>query len=262
MTKTVLTIAGTDPTGGAGIYADIKTISSLGGYALGAITAVLAQNSQRVGAVEYSTPTFLEQQIEHIVEEMPVHAVKIGMIGNDALIKKVCECLSFFSTIPVVYDPVMIASSGGNLRERTFTHEILWTLLRKVTLLTPNLSEAAFLLKCHLASNVEDMKEQARQLHQKGVAWVLLKGGHLEGSQHCADVLIGPGYEECFYHERVITVHGRGTGCTLSSALAYFMIDHDIPEAVQKARAYVLKALQLADQLQLTQQKGPLWHGL
>ncbi|GBQ04929.1 bifunctional hydroxymethylpyrimidine kinase/phosphomethylpyrimidine kinase [Saccharibacter floricola] len=261
MTYAVLTIAGTDPTSGAGIAADIKTLSALGGYALSCVTAVVAQNSRHVGETVTMAAHVVSQQIDMAFQEMPVRSIKIGMIGSNSIAEKLTVLLPSFSKIPIVYDPVLKASSGGRLHKENLSQDILEKLIKTVTLITPNLRESAILLKRAEARTVAEMKEQAIMLHKLGVPWVLLKGGHLSDQEICTDVLVGPGEQCHFYsHDRVKTLHGRGTGCTLSSALAFFMIDHPVPQAVSRARNYLIKTLKTADALKLVPEHGPLNH--
>ncbi|MXV44459.1 bifunctional hydroxymethylpyrimidine kinase/phosphomethylpyrimidine kinase [Saccharibacter sp. 17.LH.SD] len=259
MTYCVLSIAGTDPTGGAGIQADLKTIAALGGYGLSVITAVVAQNSSHVLNTALMTPEMVQEQLQAIVEEMSVHAIKIGMLGDARIIETVATYCASVKALPVVLDPVMKASAGQDLLKVASLSVMLSDLLPNVTMITPNLAEAATLLGQEEARTLDAMEHQARAL-QKKVSWVLLKGGHFPDESCSPDVLVGPDYVRWYQQERLLTFHGRGTGCTLSSALAFYMIHHDVPEAVERARHFVYRALQTAGQLNLVQERGPLNH--
>lgn len=227
----ILVIAGSDSSGGAGIQADIKTITMLGGYAMTAITAVTAQNTRGVRAVEVFSPDFIAAQIDACMEDIGVEAVKIGMLGSADIAEVVADRLEDLGK-PVVFDPVMVATSGAALADEATIAVFEW-LMELATLTTPNVPELAAL------GGPEAM--QAR-----GVAY-LAKGGDAGGPM-VEDRLVRPGKADRVWSEaRIITRHTHGTGCTLSSAIATFLaFGHPLEVAVEKARHYVRAAINAA----------------
>lgn len=227
----ILSIAGSDSSGGAGIQADIKTITMLGGYAMSAITAVTAQNTLGVSAVEVLSPEMVAAQIDACVSDIGVDAVKIGMLGSPAIAAAVADRLEAL-TVPVVFDPVMVATSGAALADAQ-TIAAFERLMRRVTLTTPNVAELEA-LGGHAA------------MAARGVAY-LAKGGDAEG-ERIEDVLVLPGEEPLVMAaQRIHTRHTHGTGCTLSSAIATWL-GRGLPlaEAVDRARLFVRSALRAA----------------
>lgn len=241
----ILSIAGSDSSGGAGIQADIKTITMLGGYAMTAITAITAQNTVGVQGVEAISPGMVRAQIASCVEDIGVDAVKIGMLATSEVIAAVAEALAQIDA-PVVLDPVMIATSGAVLVGPEAVAALRGTLFPRATLLTPNLPELAHLAGRGLPTH-DAMIEAAQELAEATGAAVLAKGGHA-GEERVIDVLVVPGEAPfAFEHARIDTRHTHGTGCTLSSAIATLLGQGEtLPEAVRQARQFVLAAIQAA----------------
>lgn len=257
----VLSIAGSDCSGGAGIQADLKTISSLGCYAATAVTAITVQNTCGVKTV-FPVPTgTIRAQIETVLTDLQVNAIKIGMITDRAAISMLAEVLHGVS-IPVVFDPVLISSSGYPLMEPEAVSAMYDTLLPCCTLLTPNIPETEVL--SHLAIHtVTDMHHAGQKILQSGCQAVLVKGGHLN-SKTKTDVLVyGKDGEltQSFEAQEVPTHNSHGTGCTLSSAIAAFLAQGlSIPESIAKSKVYLTKALTGAKNLQIGHGHGPLNH--
>lgn len=260
MMARVLIVAGSDSGGGAGIQADIKTVTALGGFATTAVTALTAQNTQGVFGVVGVAPDFIQQQMRVVLEDIGTDAVKTGMLHSAAVIDAVCEVLEERETkAPLVVDPVMVAQSGASLLESDAVATLARRLVPQATVLTPNLPEAARLLGREIAGAAE-MLEAARALLELGPAAVLLKGGHLEGGATVSDVLATPAGVECFESERLKTTHTHGTGCTLASAVATGLAqDLTLRAAVVRARAYLFEALRGAPGL--GRGHGPVNHG-
>jgi hydroxymethylpyrimidine/phosphomethylpyrimidine kinase len=241
----ILAIAGSDSSGGAGIQADIKTITMLGGYAMTAITAITAQNTAGVQGVAAIAPDMVAQQIASCLDDIGVDAVKIGMLATPEVIAAVADALEGFPA-PVVLDPVMIATSGAALAGPEAVAALRRTLFPRAAVITPNLPELA-----HLAGRAvpthEAMVEAAAELAQATGAAVLAKGGHAEGDL-ITDVLIVPGEAPvAFEHARIPTRHTHGTGCTLSSAIATLLGQgKPLADAVAQARQFVFAAISAA----------------
>jgi hydroxymethylpyrimidine/phosphomethylpyrimidine kinase len=240
----ILAIAGSDSSGGAGIQADIKTITMLGGYAMTAITAVTAQNTRGVDGVAFLEDDMVLKQIAACVEDIGIDAVKIGMLGNAAIVRVVGAALAAApGPVPVVLDPVMVATSGALLIDQPAIDAMRAWLFPLATLITPNLPELEAL--CPGASATRDaIRDAAVRLADETGAHVLAKGGHGEGDT-IIDLLVAPGGETLTYEgPRIDTRHTHGTGCTLSSAVAT-LLGHGQPmaEAVAGARAFVRKAI-------------------
>lgn len=260
---TTLTIAGTDPTGGAGIIADVKTISALGGYALIVPTAVIAQNSKSVSEILPLPAYLLTAQLHSITEEFPISSVKIGLLPSEEIAKAIVPFLAGVKRrTPIVLDPVLKASSGQGLCEDSLACFLMREVFPYVSVITPNLSEAARLLQLpQKACTRLEMLRHAEMLCEQARCSVLLKGGHLDDERNSPDLLMtSEGKSYWFESSRIDTPHGRGTGCTLSSALAFYMIQHQLPEAVHLAKTYLCKALSQADTLGLVSSRGPLQH--
>jgi hydroxymethylpyrimidine/phosphomethylpyrimidine kinase len=258
MIRNILSIAGSDPSGGAGIQADIKAISANGGYAMAVITALTAQNTQGVTAVQMIAPDFVAAQIAAIRADIRVDAVKIGMLGNAGIIDAVVKGLSGVGA-PIALDPVMVAKSGDRLLQ-TAAVAALCAALPMATVVTPNLPEAADLLDLHEAMTRTDMEDQAHALLALGPRAVLLKGGHL-GGDDCPDLLASAEGLVWLPGVRVATRKTHGTGCTLSSALATHLgLGLTLPEAAAHAKAYVARAIATADALTVGMGHGPTHH--
>jgi len=260
MTAIALTIAGSDSSGGAGIQADLKTFSALGVYGASAITALTAQNTLGVEAVQAVPPDFIRKQIEVVSRDLVVGAIKIGMLAMSPIIKAVAEGLDAFTGVPVVLDPVMVAASGDSLLDEDAIETLRTVLVPRATLITPNLPEAAKLLGRGQATNEREMTAQARALHRLGADAVLIKGGHAEGEE-AVDILIDREGELRLDAPRVKTRNTHGTGCTLSSAIAAELAKGaSLRNAVAAAKAYVTAAIAAADQLKIGKGRGPVHH--
>lgn len=258
MIPNILSIAGSDPSGGAGIQADIKAISANGGYAMAAITALTAQNTQGVTGVQMIAPAFVAQQITALRDDIRIHAVKIGMLGTSETVAAVFNALAGLDA-PVVLDPVMVAKGGERLL-RTDAVTALRAALAQAHVITPNLPEAADLLECTEAASETAMEDQARALLALGPGAVLLKGGHLPGGAS-PDLLATADGMLWLPGPRHPTQRTHGTGCTLSSALAT-LLGHGIPvaQAAIRAKAYVARAIATAEALSVGQGHGPTHH--
>ena len=241
----ILSIAGSDSSGGAGIQADIKTITMLGGYAMTAVTAITAQNTVGVQGIAPIAPEMVARQIASCIDDIGVDAIKIGMLHDAEVIAAVAEALEGVAA-PIVLDPVMIATSGAALIEAAAVAALRTELFPRAALLTPNLPELEALVG-HTVSDTEAMYEAAEALSRETGAAVLAKGGHGAG-ERIVDVLFDPGERAvAFDHARIDTVHTHGTGCTLSSAIAT-LLGHGQPleHAVRLGRQYVIRAIEAA----------------
>ena len=237
----VLSIAGVDPSGGAGLLADVKTISSLGGYATGVVTAATAQNTQGVFGVIPIPTDFVKKQIDVLFEDVRIDSVKIGMLFDSNLIKGVAERLRYWNPRYIVLDPVMVAKSGD-------------------ALLT---DDAVATLRDELLPDDEQMEAAANDLWKlKGChGWVYLKGGHMEGVDYSEDLLYDGRHMIRYRAERTMTKNTHGTGCALSSALATLLPSStDIPMAAREAKRYITQAIIHADELQIGKGHGPVHH--
>lgn len=260
MIPNVLSIAGSDPSGGAGIQADLKAIAANRAYGMAALTALTAQNTQGVSGVELVPAAFVAAQIEAVFADVRVDAVKIGMIATADIASAVADALADHRTAPVVLDPVMIAKGGAPLLADDAIATVAARLLPLADVLTPNLPEAARLLDCPVAQTRDDMVKQARALAQLGPVSVLIKGGHLEGAES-PDVLFSQGEIHWFEAVRTATRNTHGTGCTLSAALAAQLATGAPPvRAAQAAKSYVADAIAHADCLSVGQGHGPVHH--
>ena len=242
----VLTVAGSDSGGGAGIQADIKTITLLGSYASSALTALTAQNTRGVSSIHGLPPSFVIDQLEAVLSDIPVDVIKTGMLHTTGIISALAENLTERSTIiPLVIDPVMVAKGGASLMERDATAVFTDQLLPLAYLLTPNIPEAERLLGRTIRS-LADMEQAARDLHSMGAANVLIKGGHLSGGQS-SDVLFDGNDCHHFSAERIFTSNTHGTGCSYASAIATFLAQGEtLRGAVEKAKEYITTAIRLA----------------
>ena len=258
-TATALTIAGSDSGGGAGIQADIKTFSALGVYATSVITAVTAQNTRAVITVLAVPSEIVVAQIKAVLDDIDIHAVKIGMIANAEIIAAVFEALANFKG-PIVLDPVMVAKSGDALLDESSVSALIQHLIPRADVLTPNLPEAAKLLGRPMASSIEETLSQGRALCALGAAAVLMKGGHAKGDI-CTDILVTPENTWRFEAPRIATRNTHGTGCTLSSAIAAELAKGaTIPDAVSRAHRWLHGAITAADKLNIGKGHGPVHH--
>lgn len=260
MIRNVLSIAGSDPSGGAGIQADLKTFAARGTYGMAALTALTAQNTQGVTAVQALPPEFVAAQIRAVFDDIRVDAVKIGMIANAGIAGAVAAALAPRRGIPIVLDPVMIAKGGAPLLAAEAVAALTGHLLPLATLLIPNLPEAAALLGLPEATDRATMADQASRLRALGPEYVLVKGGHL-ASDESPDVLAGPEGLTWFEAMRTVTKNTHGTGCTLSSALAAELAKGAPPAAaVAAAKAYLAGAVATSGALTVGSGHGPVHH--
>jgi hydroxymethylpyrimidine/phosphomethylpyrimidine kinase len=258
----VLTIAGSDSGGGAGIQADLKTFAALGCFGMSAITALTAQNTLGVRAIHAVPVDFLRAQIDAVVEDIGADAVKIGMLHSSATVRTVAAALDAHRLQRVVFDPVMVATSGAVLIEREAVDVLVRELFPRADLITPNLDEAALLLGRPLASAAQ-FDAAARELLAMGARAVLLKGGHLQGDV-VTDLLAqrdGPWLR--LTAPRINSRNLHGTGCTLSSAIAaHLALGLDLIAAVQAAHVYVQQALAGGAAVRTGHGNGPLNHAV
>lgn len=255
-----LTIAGTDPSGGAGIQADLKAFSALGAYGTSVITALVAQNTRGVQSVYRIEPAFVAAQLDSVLDDVRIDAAKIGMLAETAIVEVVAEKLKGASLPFVVLDTVMIAKSGDELLSPDAVASIRERLLPQVSLITPNLPEAAALLGCRMAQDEASMLQQGDALLELGCEAVLMKGGHLSDAES-PDWLITRAGRQRFTAPRVNTRHTHGTGCTLSAALAALRPRHaDWAGTVAEAKAWLQQALLHADSLEVGHGIGPVHH--
>ena len=257
----LLTIAGSDSGGGAGIQADLKTFSALGCFGMSAITALTAQNTCGVRAIHGVPLNVLRDQIDAVVEDIGVDAVKIGMLHSAEMVQVVANAIDRHALPHVVMDPVMVATSGAVLIDSPAIAALVRELFVRAVLVTPNLDEATLLVGRTLA-NEDDMQSAAHELLAKGARAVLLKGGHLAGDV-VSDLLQVAGAAPYWMRApRIATANTHGTGCTLSSAIAaYLALGHSLIDAVEAARAYVRGALAAGAHVKTGQGSGPLNHG-
>jgi hydroxymethylpyrimidine/phosphomethylpyrimidine kinase len=259
-----LTIAGMDPSGGAGILADVKAMSALGAYACAVVAALTAQNTQAVTDISPVNPQFVRAQLDTLFADVTIHAVKIGMLGQTGVIEVVADRLGHFNPEHIVLDPVMVAKSGDLLLEQKAVGALREQLLPLATIITPNLPEAGVLLEMRSVETVREMRRVAERLRNlmthSGHRWVLVKGGHLPGNDtidilHDGDQMIElPGH-------RIPTRNTHGTGCTLSSAITALLPQtQSVPEATQKAKDYLIQAILHAEALHVGQGHGPVHH--
>lgn len=255
-----LTIAGTDPSGGAGIQADLKTFSALGVYGTTVMTALVAQNTSGVHCVYNLPPDFVAAQLDAVLSDVRIDSAKIGMLSNADIIDIVCQKLQQYSIPFVVLDTVMVAKSGDPLLQPDAVDKMVNKLLPLVDLITPNLPEAATLLGCGIAQNEQNMKQQGYALLAQGCQAVLMKGGHLTEDES-PDWLFTPEGAWRFTSKRINTKNTHGTGCTLSAALAAIRPQvNDWQTCVEQAKAYLQQALEHADSLEVGQGFGPVHH--
>ncbi len=257
----VLSIAGSDSGGGAGIQADLKTFAALGCFGMTAITALTAQNTCGVRTIHGVPPDMLRDQIEAVVEDIGVDAVKIGMLHSPDIVRTVAQAIDRHQLQCVVFDPVMVATSGAKLIDDPAIAVLVAELFPRAALITPNLDEASLLVGRTLASP-QDMAQAAAELIARGARAVLLKGGHLAGDK-VIDVLLQAG-EDPFWMEadRIHTANTHGTGCTLSSAVAaHLALGATLAQAVQQAREFVRQALLAGAAVKTGAGSGPLNHG-
>ena len=246
----VLTIAGTDPSGGAGIQADLKTFAALGCYGMSVITALTAQNTCGVKAIHTVPADFIEMQLETLLEDIQPDVIKIGMIHNIEQVNAITKVLQQYPDIPIIYDPVMISSSGYQLIEDDAVSAIMKKIFPLSRLITPNMDEASLLANMPVKT-IEDMHSAGLKIMEMRPGALLLKGGHLESEQLTSLLFDASGGIEKLQTNKISTKNTHGTGCTLSSAIAsYVALGLPLSDAVAQAQDYVYDAiLQAADVL-------------
>ncbi len=257
----VLSIAGSDSGGGAGIQADLKTFSALGCYGMTAITAITAQNTCGVTGIHGIPPEMLRAQIDAVVQDIGVDAVKIGMLHSPDVVRVVAEAIRTHQLPHVVLDPVMVATSGDKLIADETVGVLVRELFPLAEVITPNLDEAGWLLGRSISS-ADALPEAAQALLGLGARAALLKGGHLPGNWVVDLLAVQGGSTQRLESQRIATHNGHGTGCTLSSAIAAFLaIGEPLPLAVENARAYILGAIAAGADVTTGRGHGPLNHG-
>lgn len=257
----VLSIAGSDSGGGAGIQADLKTFAALGCYGMTAIAAITAQNTQGVRAIHAVPVEMLAAQLDAVLQDIGVDALKIGMLGAPESVRAVADAIRRYGITQVVLDPVMVATSGDRLIAQETADALVRELFPLASVITPNLDEAGWLINRPIHS-IDEMEGAAAQLLALGAPHVLLKGGHLSGDW-VVDLLAGAdGSRQRLESARIATHNGHGTGCTLSSAIAAHLARGlPLAQAVQQARTYILGAIAAGAQVHTGQGHGPLNHG-
>jgi hydroxymethylpyrimidine/phosphomethylpyrimidine kinase len=259
----VLTIAGTDPSGGAGAQADIKAISATGAYAASVITALVAQNTQGVQAICEVGPCFITEQLGSVFNDLTVRAVKIGMLHNEETVEVIALALEKFKPKQVVFDPVMVSKNGCELLRPTVVPFMKERLFPLVDLITPNLYEAEKIIEEKISS-MSEMESAAKRMSDHFNLNVLLKGGHLI-KEESSDVLSTKEQSHhallWFHEKRIETKNTHGTGCTLSSAIASFLAQgHPLKDAVYLAKKYLTRAIETSDHLKIGKGAGPVNH--
>ncbi|GAA4353420.1 bifunctional hydroxymethylpyrimidine kinase/phosphomethylpyrimidine kinase [Variovorax defluvii] len=257
----VLSIAGSDSGGGAGIQADLKTFQALGCYGMTAITALTAQNTLGVSGIHGVPPDFLKAQIRAVVEDIGVDAVKLGMLHAPEVVEVVAWAIDHYRLPNVVLDPVMVATSGDRLIAKETVQVLVRELFPRAVVVTPNLDEAALLIGRPI-DGVDALDDAASELLALGARAVLLKGGHLPGDDVVDLLAEADGERLRLSSRRIASRNLHGTGCTLSSAIAsHLALGYALPEAVERARGYVVAAMAAGADVQVGAGHGPLNHG-
>ena len=264
----VVSIAGVDPSGGAGVFADLKTFSALGAYGCGVVAALTAQNTQAVTGVHVPPIDFLRLQIDTLFADVRLHATKIGMLGSAEVIATVADRLAHWKAANVVLDPVMVAKSGDSLLSKSAISTMREALFPQALLITPNLPEAGVLLGQRAPESVQEMYRAAERLREllplSSERWVLLKGGHLPGND-LVDLLFDGDRMVELPATRIETKNTHGTGCTLSSAVAALLPQsagslRPVEAAVRQARHWLLGAIAHSGELAVGSGHGPVHH--
>jgi hydroxymethylpyrimidine/phosphomethylpyrimidine kinase len=259
-TPVALTIAGSDSSGGAGIQADLKTFAALGVYGASVITALTAQNTQGVSAIDPVPPKFVTAQLDAVFVDLDVGAVKIGMVAQLSTIEAIGASLKRWSPRHVVLDPVMLATSGDRLLATEAVDALRTKLIPLASLITPNLPEAAALLGEPVASRAADIERQGKRLLAMGCPAVLIKGGHGEGTES-VDYLIEAKRTTRLAAPRLATENTHGTGCSLSSAIAAHLAKGEgMESAVRSAKTWISAAIAAADRFSVGHGRGPIHH--
>ncbi|MBT8549926.1 bifunctional hydroxymethylpyrimidine kinase/phosphomethylpyrimidine kinase [Polynucleobacter paneuropaeus] len=264
----ILTIAGSDSGGGAGVQADLKVITALGGYGMSVITAITAQNTLGVTAIQDVDLAVIEAQIDAVLNDIGADSIKIGMLASPEIVQVVANSLRKHDITRIILDPVLRATSGASLGGDDTAQAMMKELFPMASLVTPNLEEASLLLGRDI-SQVDDFKSAAEKLLALGPQAALIKGGHLDSAHtQLTDYLMWRSIEDDleiiqvkeFKHPRVNTENTHGTGCSLSAAIATYLADgHDLPHAVGKAITYVEAGLKAGRFLSIGEGPGPLW---
>lgn len=255
----ILSIAGTDPSGGAGMHADIKTFSAMKTYAMSVVTAVVAQNTQGVRAFKAMDANFVADQIDAVFEDINVDAVKIGMVANAAIARVIAERLVYHRANNIVVDPVMVAKSGDLLLEQDAIEFIRDVLVPMAAIITPNLPEAAVLLDIKPQWSLGEMRRYAPDILELKCRSVLLKGGHLNGATSPDIFCDRHGVVE-LEAPRIATKNDHGTGCTISAAIAALLPTTPLVDAVRFAKHYLTGALAASSKLEVGHGHGPVHH--
>ncbi|WP_038173335.1 bifunctional hydroxymethylpyrimidine kinase/phosphomethylpyrimidine kinase [Vibrio pacinii] len=257
----VLTIAGSDSGGGAGIQADIKAISATGSYACSVITAITSQNTQGVSAIHPVPTEHVASQLDAVFSDLQVTAVKVGMLADADIIRVVAKKIRQYQPQWLVVDPVMVATSGDLLLQRSAIESLKNELIPLADLITPNLPEAAALIGANTPTNEDQMGALIEPLRALQARAVLLKGGHLDQTSDSNDLLVTNHHSELIRSQRVVTINTHGTGCTLSAAIASYLAQgHRLHKAVCLAKQYLTQALTHADELDVGRGHGPVHH--
>ena len=259
----VLSVAGVDPSGGAGVLADLKAFCACGVYGCGVIVALTAQNTQAVTGVHVPPTDFLHLQLDTLFADVRIDAVKIGMLGSAAATRTVAERLAHWQAARIVLDPVMIAKRGDALLDKDAVAELREALLPQAALITPNLPEAGVLLEARAPDTPREMRQAAEKLRRllpDDQRWILLKGGHLPGNE-VYDLLFDGERMVEFHSPRIATRNTHGTGCSLSSAIAAFLgRGFVMEEAVARARDWLHEAIAQSGALSVGHGHGPVHH--
>ena len=256
----VLTIAGSDCSGGAGIQADIKTMSALGVYAATAITSITVQNTKGVQAVHGVNPLIVADQIKAVMDDLKPDAVKIGMVNDCATIHAIADTLKHYPKCPIVIDPIMVSTSGFYLMNPDALELFCDSLLPMSTLLTPNLPEAEILSNMKIYT-IDDMDIAAQRILSLGCKAVLIKGGHLKGGEKVDRLYMANGGVQTFTHKTIDTQNAHGTGCTLSSAITSFIARGlNLVDAIAAAKKYLSQALVAGKDIHIGEGHGPVNH--
>ena len=257
--KKVLTVAGSDSGGCAGIQADIKTISACGAFAMSAITAVTSQNTLGVTFVEELTPKSVESQIDAVLSDIGADAVKSGMLFSEKIINTVATAFKKHNIKNYILDPVMVASSGAKLLQDEAVSALKKQLIPICAMITPNVPEAEVLSGIKI-ENHQHIKDACKIIYDMGAGAVLIKGGHLK-DEYSADTLFDGKEYSVFTSERISTKNTHGTGCTYSAAIASFMAEgYSMQQSTQMAKNYITKAIQAGKNLKIGEGAGPVDH--
>ena len=255
-----LTIAGSDSSGGAGIQADLKTFTAFGVYGASVITALTAQNTRGVSAVELASPAFVAAQMRAVLSDLDVGAIKTGMLATRALVEVIAAELDGAAAIPLIVDPVMVATSGDRLIDDEAVEAVKALMLPRALLMTPNFPEAARLLDCAVATTEVEAARQLEALAKLGSRAVLLKGGHGSGAE-AVDLLWSEGHITRLASPRIATMNTHGTGCTLAAAVAALLASGvELASAVERAKTYVHRAIASAAVTSVGKGHGPVDH--